>query len=133
MNTKVYLNNDEMPKQWFNLMGEFRTTVHPPVDPEGNPVTPDALLRYFPENLIEQEVSTQKWITIPEEVLEIISRWRPTPLHRATALEKALGTPAKIYYKNESVSPAGSHKPNTAVAQAYYNKQAGVKKLTTEK
>jgi tryptophan synthase beta chain len=86
----------------------------------------------FPMNLIEQEMSIQRWIDIPEPILEILGRWRPSPLHRAVALEKALGTPARIYFKNESVSPAGSHKPNTAVAQAYYNKIAGVKKLTTE-
>ena len=83
-------------------------------------------------NLIEQEVSTERWIDIPEEVLGYLKMWRPTPLYRARRLEKALGTPAKIYYKNEGVSPAGSHKPNTAVAQAYYNKEFGIKKLTTE-
>ena len=90
------------------------------------------LLRFFPMNIIEQEVSTDRWIDIPEEVLALLARWRPTPLVRAYALEAALGTPAKIYYKNESVSPAGSHKPNTAVAQAWYNKQFGIKRITTE-
>lgn len=93
---------------------------------------PDALAAIFPEELIKQEMSTERWIPIPEEVREVLRLWRPSPLFRARHLEKALNTPAKIYYKNESVSPAGSHKPNTAVAQAYYNKQAGIKRLTTE-
>jgi len=106
--------------------------MNPPLGPDGNPVGPDALAPVFPMNLIEQEVSTQRWIDIPEKVLEMLAMWRPAPLVRAYALEEALGTPARIYYKNESVSPAGSHKPNTAVAQAYYNKEFGIKKLTTE-
>jgi len=106
--------------------------MQPPLGPDGNPVSPDMLAPVFPMNLIEQEVSQDRWIDIPEEVLEILYRWRPSPLHRATLLEKALGTPARIYYKNESVSPPGSHKPNTAVPQAWYNKQFGIEKLTTE-
>jgi tryptophan synthase beta chain len=96
------------------------------------PVDPSALLAIFPEPIVEQEVSQQEWIDIPQEVLNVYSLWRPTPLHRAKRLEEYLDTPAKIYYKNESVSPPGSHNPNTAVAQAYYNKVSGVKRLTTE-
>jgi tryptophan synthase beta chain len=102
------------------------------VDKDGNPIGPDALAPVFPMNLIEQEVSTQRWVDIPEEILQVYMLWRPSPLCRARRLEQALGTPAKIYYKNEGVSPPGSHKPNTAVAQAYYNREFGTKRLTTE-
>ncbi len=129
---KIMLTEDEMPKQWYNLAADFSHPMPPPVDGEGNPIGPEALAPVFPMNLIEQEVSTDRWLDIPEEILEIYKIWRPTPLYRARRLEKALGTPAKIYYKNEGVSPAGSHKPNTAVPQAWYNKQFGIKKLTTE-
>ncbi len=129
---KVVLTEAEMPRQWYNLAADFRSPMLPPLGPDGKPVTPEMMSAIFPMNLIEQEMSSQRWIDIPEPVLEILYKWRPSPLHRAVALERALGTPARIYYKNESVSPAGSHKPNTAVAQAYYNKAAGVKKLTTE-
>lgn len=129
---KIFLNEDEMPRQWYNLNADFSNPMPPPVDGKGNPIGPDALAPVFPMNLIEQEVSTERWIDIPEEVLGILKLWRPSPLYRARRLEKALGTPAKIYYKNEGVSPAGSHKPNTAIAQAYYNKEFGIKKLTTE-
>ena len=109
------------------------TPLQPPLNPAtGKPVSPEDLLPIFPMNLIEQEMSTERWIDIPEEVLEKLITYRPTPLQRAYALERYLKTPAKIYYKNESVSPAGSHKPNTAIAQAYYNKVAGVKRLSTE-
>ena len=132
MPIRVVLNEDEIPRQWYNLAADLPSPMQPPLGPDGNPVTPDMLAPVFPMNLIEQEVSQERWIDIPEEVLEILYRWRPSPLHRATLLEKALGTPAKIYYKNESLSPAGSHKPNTAVPQAWYNKQFGIKKLTTE-
>ena len=132
MSVKVFLNESEMPKQWYNLAADLPHPPQPPLGPDGNPVSPDMLAPVFPMNLIEQEVTTDRWIDIPDGVLEILYRWRPTPLHRAVHLEKALGTPARIYYKNESVSPAGSHKPNTAVAQAWYNKEFGVKKLTTE-
>jgi tryptophan synthase beta chain len=104
----------------------------PPLGPDGKPVSPEALAPVFPMNLIEQEMSTQRWIDIPEDVLNLLSLYRPTPLIRAFELEDALKTPARIYYKNESVSPAGSHKLNTAIAQAWYNKQFGIKKLTTE-
>ena len=129
---KVFLTEDEMPRQWYNLAADFPHPMPPPLGPDGNPVTPDALAPVFPMNIIEQEVSTERWIDIPEPVLEKLMLWRPSPLYRARGLEKALGTPAKIYYKNEGVSPAGSHKPNTAIAQAYYNKEFGIKRLTTE-
>ncbi|MCB0284086.1 MAG: TrpB-like pyridoxal phosphate-dependent enzyme [Calditrichaeota bacterium] len=132
MSAKVFLREDEMPRQWYNLAPDLPTPMMPPLGPDGKPVSPDMLAPVFPMNLIEQEVSQERWIDIPEEILQLLYRWRPSPLHRAYSLEKALGTPAKIYYKNESVSPAGSHKPNTAVAQAWYNKQFGIKKLTTE-
>lgn len=127
---KVILSEDEMPRQWYNLAADIK--VNPPLGPDGKPVMPEMLAPVFPMNIIEQEVSTQRWIDIPEEILGMLVRWRPTPLVRAYALEEALGTPAKIFYKNESVSPAGSHKPNTAVAQAWYNKQFGIKRITTE-
>lgn len=131
-NFKVFLSEKDMPRQWYNLAADLPTPLQPPLGPDGNPVTPDMLAPVFPMNLIEQEVSPDRWIDIPEGILELLYRWRPTPLHRAYHLEKALGTPARIYYKNESLSPAGSHKPNTAVAQAWYNKEFGIKKLTTE-
>ncbi len=129
---KVTLDEHEMPRQWYNLAADLPGQMNPPLGPDGNPIGPEMLAPVFPMNLIEQEVSTERWIDIPEKVLELLSIWRPAPLVRAYALEQALGTPARIYYKNESVSPAGSHKPNTAVAQAYYNKEFGIKKLTTE-
>ena len=132
MRTKILLNEDEIPRQWYNLAADLPTPMAPPLGPDGNPISPDMLAPVFPMNLIEQEVSQERWIDIPEEVLQLLYRWRPAPLVRAHALEKALGTPARIYYKNESVSPAGSHKPNTAIPQAWYNKQFGIKKLTTE-
>ncbi len=127
---KILLNEDEMPRQWYNILADIK--MNPPLGPDGKPVTPDALAPVFPMNLIEQEVSSERWIDIPEEVLGILKIWRPSPLVRAFSLEKALGTPAKIYFKNESVSPPGSHKPNTAVPQAYYNKEFGIKRMTTE-
>jgi tryptophan synthase beta chain len=126
---KILLNEDEMPRQWYNLAADIN--VPPYMSPDG-PVPPEAWGPVFPMNLVEQEYSKERWIDIPEGVLDLLSRWRPAPLHRAYALEEALGTPAKIYYKNESFSPAGSHKPNTAVAQAWYNKEFGIERLTTE-
>jgi tryptophan synthase beta chain len=129
---KIILSEKEMPKQWYNLAADLPGTMNPPLGPDGNPIGPEMLAPVFPMNLIEQEVSTARWIDIPEKVMEMLSIWRPAPMVRAYALEEALGTPARIYYKNESVSPAGSHKPNTAVAQAYYNKEFGINKLTTE-
>lgn len=129
---KINLTESEMPRQWYNLAADFKTPMHPPLGPDGKPISPDMLSAVFPMNIIEQEVSQERWIDIPEEILEMLYRWRPTPLRRARYLEQYLKTPARIYYKDESVSPAGSHKPNTAVAQAWYNKQFGIKKLTTE-
>ena len=127
---KVLLSEDEMPRQWYNVLADIK--MNPPLGPDGKPISPDMLAPVFPMNIIEQEVSQQRWIDIPEEVLKIYAIWRPTPLIRATGLEKALGTPARIYYKYEGTSPPGSHKPNTAVPQAYYNKVFGIKRLTTE-
>jgi len=132
MSTIIQLPRNELPRQWYNLAADLARPVPPPLGPDGKPVTPEQLARIFPTNLIEQEVCTHRWVDIPEEVLEMLSRWRPTPLHRAERLEKALDTPARIYFKNESVSPPGSHKPNTAVAQAWYNREAGIRRLTTE-
>jgi len=130
--TKIFLNEQDMPRQWYNLAADFPKPMLPPLGPGGQPISPDMLAPVFPMNLIEQEVSSQRWIDIPEKVLEMYKLWRPSPLYRATRLEKFLGTPAKIFYKNEGVSPAGSHKPNTAIPQAYYNKEFGIKRLTTE-
>jgi len=130
---KIFLDESEMPKQWYNIQADMPTPMKPPLHPgTGQPVGPDDLAPIFPMNLIEQEVSTERWIDIPEEIQEKYLLWRPTPLVRARNFEKALGAPVKIYFKNEGVSPAGSHKPNTAIAQAYYNKVFGVKRIATE-
>ncbi|RLC15840.1 MAG: TrpB-like pyridoxal phosphate-dependent enzyme [Deltaproteobacteria bacterium] len=134
MKTKKFvLSDQDMPRKWYNIMADLPNGMEPPLHPgTGQPCGPEDLAPIFPMNLIEQEMSTDRWIDIPEEVLDKYAIWRPSPLYRAHNLEKALDTPAKIYYKNEGVSPAGSHKPNTAIAQAYYNKMAGTKKITTE-
>ena len=132
MSVKIFLDESEIPRQWYNLAADLPTPMRPPLGPDGQPLTPEALSAIFPMNLIEQEVSRDRWIDIPSEVLDILYRWRPSPLRRAVFLEKALGTPAKIYYKDESLSPAGSHKPNSAVPQVWYNRQFGTKTLTTE-
>ncbi|MDP3981339.1 MAG: TrpB-like pyridoxal phosphate-dependent enzyme, partial [Chlamydiota bacterium] len=129
---KINLNESDIPRQWYNLAADLSKPLQPPLGPDGKPVSPEMLRPVFPDNLIEQEISTKRWIDIPEEILDILCSWRPTPLRRAINLERYLKTPAKIFYKDESVSPAGSHKPNTAVAQAWYNKQFGIKHLTTE-
>jgi len=129
---KILLKEKDMPRKWYNLAADLPGPIEPPLGPEGEPLSPDMLARVFPMNLIEQEISRKRWIDIPEEVLKILLRWRPAPLRRAVYLEEYLKTPARIYYKDESLSPAGSHKPNTAVVQAWYNKQFGIKKLTTE-
>src|SRR5580700_8583222 len=122
-----------MPTAWFNVVPHMGVPLQPPLHPGTmQPVGPDDLAPLFPMALIGQEVSTEPWIDIPGEVLDILKLWRPTPLVRARRLEQALDTPARIYFKDESVSPAGSHKPNTAVAQAFYNKAEGVKRLSTE-
>ncbi len=133
MQTKILLDESRIPKQWYNIIPDMPGPLSPVIHPGTlQPVTPDDLLPLFPMGLIEQEVSTQRWIDIPEEVREIYRLWRPAPLFRAHRLEKALGTPAKIYYKYEGGSPAGSHKPNTAIPQAYYNKIFGTKRIATE-
>jgi len=132
MHTKILLPETEIPTHWYNVVADMPNPPAPPLGPDGKPIGPEALAPIFPMSLIEQEVSAQRWIPIPEPVREALSIWRPSPLIRAWRLEKALGTPARIYYKNEAVSPAGSHKPNSAVAQAYYNQQAGIKRLATE-
>ncbi len=130
---KIFLDEGELPRSWYNIQADLPRPLEPPLNPKtGKPIGPEDLAPIFPQELIRQEVSTERWIEIPETVSDVYRIWRPTPLHRARRLEKALGTPARIYYKNESVSPPGSHKPNTAVAQAYYNKKEGVKRLVTE-
>ncbi len=130
---KYVLSEQDMPRQWYNIMADMPSSMEPALHPgTGQPCTTEDLVPIFPMGLIEQEVSTQRWIDIPNQVLDKYAIWRPSPLFRAYSLEKALDTPAKIYFKNEGVSPVGSHKPNTAIAQAYYNKIAGTKKITTE-
>ena len=130
---KFILNESDMPRRWYNVTADMPSPPPPPLHPATlEPVGPEALAPLFPMALIEQEVTTERYIDIPDEVLEIYKLWRPTPVYRAHRLEKALQTPAHIYYKYEGTSPAGSHKPNTAVAQAYYNRQAGIRRLTTE-
>ncbi len=130
---KIVLSEQEIPEKWYNIPADMPNPTLPPLHPATlQPIGPEDLAPIFPMGLIMQEVSRERWIEIPEEVRDIYKIWRPTPMFRARGLEKALDTPAKIYYKYEGVSPAGSHKPNTAVAQAYYNKIEGVKQLTTE-
>ena len=130
---KYVLDEDQMPTTWYNIMADLPAPPPPPLHPgRMEPVGPDDLAPLFPMDLIMQEVSTERYIEIPGGVLDVYRQWRPSPLFRAHRLEKALGTPARIYYKYEGVSPAGSHKPNTAVPQAYYNAKAGTTKLTTE-
>ena len=132
-NRKFNLSEKDMPTSWYNIMADMPNKPLPPLNPgTGEPVGPEDLAPLFPMELIKQEVSAEKYIEIPEEVRDIYKLYRPTPLVRAYNLEKALDTPAKIYYKNESVSPSGSHKPNTAIPQAYYNKMEGVNKISTE-
>ncbi|HEY6009967.1 MAG TPA: TrpB-like pyridoxal phosphate-dependent enzyme, partial [Nitrospirota bacterium] len=131
--TKIVLSDKEIPTKWYNIMADMPNLPKPPLHPATKqPVGPQDLTPIFPMALIEQEMTQERWIDIPEEVLDIYTLWRPSPLFRAHRLEKALGTPAKIYYKYEGVSPAGSHKPNTAIPQAYYNKKAGIKRISTE-
>ncbi len=131
--TRFLLNETDLPKFWYNINGDSPVPPAPVLHPQTlEPVTPDFLSVLFPMDLILQEVSGERYIEIPEEVREIYKLWRPTPLMRAARLEKALGTPAHIYYKYEGASPAGSHKPNTAIPQAFYNKIAGTRALTTE-
>src|SRR5574343_1459820 len=130
---KILLSEDEMPRYWYNIQADMPNKPLPPLHPgTKQPVGPQDLAPLFPMELIKQEVSQDPWIEIPDEVRDIYRQWRPSPLFRARRLEKLLDTPAKIYYKYEGVSPAGSHKPNSAVPQAWYNAEEGVKRLTTE-
>lgn len=130
---KILLDESEMPTRWYNIVPDLPVPPPPPLHPGTHqPIGPEDLAPLFPMALIEQEVSAERFLDIPEAVQEVYRQWRPSPLYRARRLEKALGTPARIYYKYEGVSPAGSHKPNTAVPQAYYNAEAGVRRLTTE-
>jgi len=133
MQTKILLTEDEMPKQWYNILPDLSGPLSPPLHPVTlKPMTPKDLSVLFPMALLEQEMSDKRWIDIPQEIQEVLKIWRPSPLFRAHRLEKALGTPAKIYYKWEGQSPAGSHKVNTAVPQAYYNKKEGINRIATE-
>jgi len=129
---KYELSEADMPRQWYNLAADLPHPPLAPLKPDGTPVSFQDLQPVFPDNILEQEMSTERWIDIPDEIQQMLAMWRPSPLIRARRLEKALGTPAKIFYKNEGVSPAGSHKPNTAIPQAWYNKQFGIERLTTE-
>ena len=130
---KIILDENDMPKKWYNIQADLKNPLDPPLNPQTmKPIGPDDLKVIFPMELIKQEVSKERFITIPDEVRDIYRLWRPSPLYRAYRLEKALKTPAKIYYKWEGVSPPGSHKPNTAAAQAYYNMKEGIERLTTE-
>ncbi len=132
MTVKHLLADEELPERWYNVQADLPSPLPPPLNEEGEPISPDELAPVFPMNLIEQEVSQERWIDIPEPVREVLARWRPTPLYRANRLEEHLETPAKIFFKHEGVSPPGSHKPNTAVAQAYFNKEFGIERVTTE-
>jgi tryptophan synthase beta chain len=131
--TKIILDENEIPKKWYNILPDMPTPLSPPLNPATNePIGPKDLSPLFPMELIKQEVSQKRFIAIPDEVRDIYALWRPSPLYRAHRLEAILKTPARIYYKYEGVSPAGSHKPNTAVAQAYYNMKEGIERLSTE-
>src|ERR1700729_2876079 len=131
--TKFSLGEDRIPQAWYNIVADLPAPPPPVLHPGTHePVGPDDLAPLFPMALIGQEVTTDRYVDIPGAVLDVYKLWRPSPLYRAHRLEKALGTPARIYYKYEGVSPAGSHKPNTAVPQAYYNAVEGTKRLTTE-
>ncbi|GIU90391.1 MAG: tryptophan synthase beta chain 2 [Acidimicrobiia bacterium] len=133
MKTRYLLDEDQIPSAWYNALPDLPEPLQPPLHPgTREPAGPEDLAPLFPAALIEQEMAGAPWIDIPGEVIDILRLWRPTPLVRARRLEEALGTPARIYYKDESVSPAGSHKPNTAVPQAYYNQREGIARLTTE-
>ncbi|GAB4311511.1 MAG: TrpB-like pyridoxal phosphate-dependent enzyme [Candidatus Bipolaricaulota bacterium] len=133
MRTSFVLHQEELPRQWYNVLADLDRPLDPPLDPRTQePLAPDALLALFPRACVEQEVATDRFVDIPEPVQEVYRRWRPTPLQRAANLERVLGTPARIYFKYEGASPTGSHKTNTAVAQAYYNTIEGTKTLATE-
>jgi len=130
--TRILMTEADIPTHWYNVVADMPNPPSPPLGPDGNPATPEQMGAIFPGPILEQEMSAQRWIPIPDEVREVYKLWRPTPLVRAARLEQALGTPAKMFFKYEGVSPAGSHKPNSAVPQAYYNRQVGIKRLTTE-
>jgi len=133
MKTRFLLHEEELPHRWYNVAADLDRPLDPPLDPRTNePLSPEALAALFPRTCIEQEMCSDRFVDIPEPVQEVYRRWRPTPLQRAVNLERALGTPARIYFKYEGGSPTGSHKANTAVAQAYYNMVEGTKRLTTE-
>ncbi len=131
-NLRVNLDESDIPTHWYNVVADMPNPPLPPLGPDGNPVSPEQMLQIFPETILAQEMSGERWIAIPEEVRAAYQLWRPSPLCRARRLEQFLGTPAKIFYKYEGVSPTGSHKPNSAVPQAYLNKIAGIHRLTTE-
>ncbi|HDL17573.1 MAG TPA: pyridoxal-phosphate dependent enzyme, partial [Bacteroidetes bacterium] len=129
----ITLSQDKIPQQWYNIQADLKKLPDPPLHPATKkPIGPDDLAPIFPMELIKQEVTMERFVAIPEDILDIYRLWRPTPLVRAYRLEEALETPARIYFKNESVSPPGSHKPNTAVAQAYFNKKEGFNRIATE-
>ena len=129
---KIFLNEEDIPKKWYNIVPDLPKPLPPFIDPTTKQPGVGIVPRIFPKEIIGQEISQERWIDVPEEVREVYRIWRPSPLFRALNLEKLLKTPAKIYYKYEGVSPAGSHKPNTAVPQAYYNMKEGTKRLSTE-
>jgi tryptophan synthase beta chain len=130
---KILLDENDIPKEWYNVQADLKTPLDPPLNPKTHePVGPDDLKLIFPMGLIKQEVSQDRYIPIPEEIRDIYRMWRPTPLYRAERLERALNTPAKIYFKWEGVSPPGSHKPNSAIAQVYYNMKEGIERIVTE-
>ena len=132
-NFKIVLDESHIPEKWYNILADLPEPLPAPLHPgTGKPLGPDDLAPLFPMELIKQEMSPEQYIEIPDEVRDIYRLWRPTNLFRARRLEKALDTPAKIYYKYEGTSPPGSHKPNTAVAQCYYNKKEGIKRISTE-
>ena len=125
---RIDLQAEDIPTHWYNVVADMATAPAPPLGADGKPVSPEAMSAIFPGPILEQEMSAQRWIEIPDAVRQIYAQWRPSPLYRALRLEQMLGTPAKIFYKYEGVSPAGSHKPNSAVPQAYYNKLAGTQR-----
>lgn len=131
-NDRILLNHSEIPRHWYNVVADLPQAPAPYLGPDGNPVPPEAMASLFPPGILEQEMSSERWIAIPDPVRQALALWRPSPLVRARRLEERLGTPARIYFKYEGGSPAGSHKPNSAIAQAWYNREAGVGRLTTE-
>ena len=129
---KIILDEEEIPKKWYSILPDLPKPLPPFIEPETRKPGPGIVPKIYPKEILAQEMSTERWIDIPEEVRNVYRLWRPTPLFRAIELEKALKTPAKIYFKYEGVSPSGSHKPNTAVAQAYYNMKEGAERIATE-